>query len=162
MQADQRRELEIRLEQSRCAVRKAVENLTDPQWRFAPPEGGWTIAQCLEHVTHIETQIIDKLEATMQMLPPDESWMLTLSGKEELLKQRIPGRERKVLMPQEFDYPQGETNSFVTYEGTGGIRVGGFLRRLPHRARALQVLKLPETAAMPAEEARLPPADRSV
>jgi uncharacterized membrane protein (UPF0182 family) len=31
---------------------------------------------------------------------------------------------------KEFDYPQGETNSFATYEGTGGIRVGGFLRRL--------------------------------
>src|SRR5271168_1059932 len=26
----------------------------------------------------------------------------------------------------------------------------GFLRRLPHRARALQVLKLPEAAALPA------------
>jgi uncharacterized membrane protein (UPF0182 family) len=31
---------------------------------------------------------------------------------------------------KEFDYPQGETNSFATYEGTGGIRVGGFVRRL--------------------------------
>jgi len=31
-----------------------------------------------------------------------------------------------------------------------GLEERGFLRRLPHRARALQVLKLPETAAMPA------------
>ena len=31
---------------------------------------------------------------------------------------------------KEFDYPQGETNSFVTYEGTGGIQMGGLLRRL--------------------------------
>ncbi|HEX7931081.1 MAG TPA: UPF0182 family protein, partial [Sphingomicrobium sp.] len=31
---------------------------------------------------------------------------------------------------QEFDYPQGETNSFATYEGTGGIQVGGLFRRL--------------------------------
>ena len=31
-----------------------------------------------------------------------------------------------------------------------GLEDRGFLRRLPHRARALQVLKLPETAAMPA------------
>lgn len=31
---------------------------------------------------------------------------------------------------KEFDYPQGETNSFVTYEGTGGIQMGGFFRRL--------------------------------
>src|SRR5258706_3592707 len=31
-----------------------------------------------------------------------------------------------------------------------GLEERGFLRRLPHRARALQVLKLPEAAALPA------------
>jgi uncharacterized protein len=31
---------------------------------------------------------------------------------------------------KEFDYPQGETNTFTTYEGSGGIRIGGGLRRL--------------------------------
>jgi uncharacterized membrane protein (UPF0182 family) len=29
----------------------------------------------------------------------------------------------------EFDYPQGEANTFTTYQGTGGIRIGGALRR---------------------------------
>lgn len=107
MRTEQRRELEQRLEQSRQVVRKAVENLADHQWRFAPPEGGWTIAQCMEHVTHIETRIIDELTRTMQSAPADASWLETLAGKEELLKKRIPGRERKVLMPDQFDYPQG-------------------------------------------------------
>jgi uncharacterized protein len=31
---------------------------------------------------------------------------------------------------QEFDYPQGQTNSLTSYQGTGGIVVGGFLRRV--------------------------------
>lgn len=31
---------------------------------------------------------------------------------------------------KEFDFPQGETNSFATYEGTGGIQMGGFFRRI--------------------------------
>src|SRR5262249_1776320 len=31
---------------------------------------------------------------------------------------------------QEFNYPQGEANSLTSYEGTGGISIGGFLRRL--------------------------------
>ena len=31
---------------------------------------------------------------------------------------------------KEFDYPQGETNSMTTYEGTGGIEMGSFLRRV--------------------------------
>jgi len=31
---------------------------------------------------------------------------------------------------KEFNYPQGETNSVTSYEGTGGIVIGGFFRRL--------------------------------
>ncbi len=29
----------------------------------------------------------------------------------------------------EFNYPQGETNNLTTYEGTGGIQLGGYFRR---------------------------------
>jgi uncharacterized protein len=31
---------------------------------------------------------------------------------------------------QEFNYPQGQTNSFTSYQGSGGIVLGGFFRRL--------------------------------
>ncbi len=31
---------------------------------------------------------------------------------------------------QEFDYPQGQTNSLTSYQGTGGIVLGGFLSRI--------------------------------
>ena len=31
---------------------------------------------------------------------------------------------------QEFNYPQGQTNNLTSYEGTGGIPLGGFFRRL--------------------------------
>jgi uncharacterized membrane protein (UPF0182 family) len=31
---------------------------------------------------------------------------------------------------QEFDYPQGQTNSLTSYQGSGGILLGGFLRRV--------------------------------
>ena len=30
---------------------------------------------------------------------------------------------------QEFNYPQGDTNNLTSYQGNGGIRLGGFLRR---------------------------------
>jgi uncharacterized membrane protein (UPF0182 family) len=30
---------------------------------------------------------------------------------------------------KEFDYPQGDANNLTSYQGTGGIRLGGFLRR---------------------------------
>jgi uncharacterized membrane protein (UPF0182 family) len=31
---------------------------------------------------------------------------------------------------QEFDYPQGQSNNLTSYQGTGGIPLGGFLRRV--------------------------------
>ncbi|MEP6818448.1 MAG: UPF0182 family protein [bacterium] len=31
---------------------------------------------------------------------------------------------------KEFDFPQGETNTFTSYEGSGGIRIGGRARRM--------------------------------
>jgi uncharacterized membrane protein (UPF0182 family) len=31
---------------------------------------------------------------------------------------------------QEFNYPQGQDNNLTSYDGTGGIAVGGFLRRI--------------------------------
>ncbi|HWG19833.1 MAG TPA: UPF0182 family protein [Terracidiphilus sp.] len=31
---------------------------------------------------------------------------------------------------KEFNYPQGETNSLTSYEGTGGIEMGGLMRRI--------------------------------
>src|SRR5436190_2096695 len=42
----------------------------------------------------------------------------------------------------EFDYPSGDENIFASYKGNGGVRVGGFLRRLVLSAyfRSLKVL----------------------
>ena len=44
---------------------------------------------------------------------------------------------------QEFNYPQGDTNSLTSYEGTGGIVLGGFLRRLLIALDRGDITKLP-------------------
>ena len=44
---------------------------------------------------------------------------------------------------QEFNYPQGETNSLTSYEGTGGIVLGGYLRRLLIATERGDIAKLP-------------------
>jgi uncharacterized protein len=44
---------------------------------------------------------------------------------------------------QEFNYPQGQTNSLTSYEGTGGIQVGGFLRRVLIALDRGDITKLP-------------------
>jgi len=44
---------------------------------------------------------------------------------------------------QEFNYPQGQTNSLTSYQGTGGIVLGGFFRRLLIALNRGDVAKLP-------------------
>jgi uncharacterized membrane protein (UPF0182 family) len=44
---------------------------------------------------------------------------------------------------QEFNYPQGDTNNLTTYQGTAGIRLGGFLRRTLIALNRGDIAKLP-------------------
>jgi hypothetical protein len=44
---------------------------------------------------------------------------------------------------KEFNYPQGDTNSVTSYEGTGGIVLGGFFRRLLIALNRGDLAKLP-------------------
>jgi len=44
---------------------------------------------------------------------------------------------------KEFNYPQGDTNSVTTYDGTGGIVLGGFLRRAVIALDRGDIAKLP-------------------
>jgi uncharacterized membrane protein (UPF0182 family) len=44
---------------------------------------------------------------------------------------------------QEFNYPQGQTNSLATYEGSGGIQIGGILRRVLIAFDRGDITKLP-------------------
>ncbi len=44
---------------------------------------------------------------------------------------------------KEFDYPQGPGNSLTSYEGTGGIVLGGFLRRIVIALERGDLAKLP-------------------
>jgi uncharacterized membrane protein (UPF0182 family) len=55
---------------------------------------------------------------------------------------------------EEFNYPQGQTNSRTSYEGTGGIVLGGFLRRVLIAIDRGDLGKLPFSADV-TEESRL-------
>ena len=66
---------------------------------------------------------------------------------------------------QEFDFPQGQTNSVTSYQGTGGIVLGGFLRRILLAFERDDLGKLPfsdnvNTAEPPADAAQHPRARR--
>jgi len=52
---------------------------------------------------------------------------------------------------QEFDYPQGDTNATTTYQGTGGIPIGGWGRRMMLAWSIGDVSKLPFSDAITSE-----------
>jgi uncharacterized protein len=52
---------------------------------------------------------------------------------------------------KEFNYPQGEVNSLTSYEGTGGIAIGGFLRKLLIAIDRGDLTKLPFSDAVTPE-----------
>jgi uncharacterized protein len=52
---------------------------------------------------------------------------------------------------KEFNYPQGEANNLTTYAGSGGIRLGGFLRRLAIAFDRGDLSKLPFNADVSAD-----------
>ncbi|HEX2269750.1 MAG TPA: UPF0182 family protein [Pyrinomonadaceae bacterium] len=51
----------------------------------------------------------------------------------------------------EFDYPQGDTNTYTTYQGTGGIRIGGWGRRMLLAWGIGDLSKLPFSDAITSE-----------
>lgn len=51
----------------------------------------------------------------------------------------------------EFDYPQGDTNTYTTYQGTGGIRMGGWGRRMLLAWGVGDLSKLPFSDAITSE-----------
>jgi hypothetical protein len=52
---------------------------------------------------------------------------------------------------KEFNYPQGDTNSLTSYEGAGGIAIGGFFRRLIIALDRGDLTKLPFSDDVTAE-----------
>jgi hypothetical protein len=52
---------------------------------------------------------------------------------------------------KEFNYPQGDANNLTSYEGTGGIRLGGFLRRALIALDRGDIAKLPFSDDVSAE-----------
>jgi uncharacterized membrane protein (UPF0182 family) len=56
---------------------------------------------------------------------------------------------------KEFNYPEGEANSYTAYEGTGGIRMGSFFRRLLIAWSIGDIAKVPFSDDITADSALL-------
>jgi uncharacterized membrane protein (UPF0182 family) len=63
-------------------------------------------------------------------LPPVSTVSLTITRPQIYYGERVNDFVVTATRQPEFDHPAGETNVYATYQGTGGIPVGGLFRRL--------------------------------
>src|SRR2546425_317361 len=75
-------------------------------------------------------------------LPPASSVSLRVTRPELYFGELTDSWVFALTHQREFDYPSGDENIFTSYAGTGGVRVGSFLRRLVFATyfRSLKVL----------------------
>jgi hypothetical protein len=58
MEAQERELVLEHLTESREKLLRLVEGLTKEQWAYRPAEGRWSINECLEHVTTVESRVL--------------------------------------------------------------------------------------------------------
>jgi uncharacterized membrane protein (UPF0182 family) len=63
-------------------------------------------------------------------IPPKASVDLTIERPEIYYGEQTGMYVIVNTREQEFDYPKGDENVYSTYEGTGGVRIGSFFRKL--------------------------------
>jgi DinB superfamily len=83
------------LHTTRSTFLAAIEGLSDAQWRFAPPGGGWSIAQITEHVTRVERALVRMLTERLPHAPAPSSPYTPEQRRARLLRV-VPDRRRRV------------------------------------------------------------------
>jgi hypothetical protein len=95
------------LEASRDAMLKAIEGLTDEQWKWKPAPERWSVAECAEHIAATEAVLPQLLKQMMQApaAPPPEN-----RPKDEDVVRWVRDRGQRFQAPNEIQ-PSGRYTS---------------------------------------------------
>ena len=87
-----------------------VEGLSTEQRNFRPAEDRWSIADCVEHITMVESGVLDRIQQALQSAPEpvkqDE-----VRGKEQIILEKVPVRDQRIKGPAIF-MPHGRWPDF--------------------------------------------------
>jgi uncharacterized damage-inducible protein DinB len=98
------------LAHSRERLLEAVDGLTREQRSFHPGPDRWSVADCLEHLTVIERNLLRSIQSAAQGAPEPEKQPEAL-GKDQRILEAVPARSRRVQGPAEV-MPQGRWTNF--------------------------------------------------
>ena len=95
------------LEESRDALRNAVEDLSDDQWLFRSAPDRWSIGENVEHLGRVERSLFGRLEAALAA-PANPDWHTATDGKTTLLERLLLDRSLTRDAPEQVR-PTGTT-----------------------------------------------------
>ncbi len=87
------------LEAKRDRLLDAIEGLTLEQRDFRPQLDCWSVSDCVEHLTLVETRVMDSIERQVKSAPEPEK-AAAVAGKEKLILQAVPQRGTRVKAPE--------------------------------------------------------------
>jgi len=96
----EKRELVLRqLKVSRDRVLALTQGLSKEQREYRPAADCWSIADCVEHITVVEGNVLRKMNLVIAQ-PPEPEKAAETQGKEELILSFVPSRESPVKGPE--------------------------------------------------------------
>ncbi len=110
MEATERERVVQYLAETRERLVLTLEGLSEGQRNFRPAQDRWSIADCVEHITVVETSVLRSIQQVLQSQPQPER-QIEAQGKEQVILERVPARERRVKGPLEV-MPQGRWPDF--------------------------------------------------
>jgi hypothetical protein len=105
------------VEESIAALQRDVAPLAYLQLGWRPPDGGWSIAQVLEHLIVTDEsylQVFDRLLATKPDRPSSEEWRPSLIGG-FLTRSQLPGARKMKTPAQWRPAPEARANVVEEY-----------------------------------------------
>jgi hypothetical protein len=104
---EQERELAVHhLAVSRVRLLGLVESLSAEQWVFHPGEGRWSIGDCVEHVTRVESRVMGFIGQKLEG-PPLAEIPASVREKDASLMKVVPDRTKRRQAP-EAARPEGK------------------------------------------------------
>jgi uncharacterized damage-inducible protein DinB len=84
---------------SRERLLRAVEGLAPEQRSYRPAEDRWSVADCVEHIILVERFVLASVERILTKTPEPEK-QSEVVGKEKVILERVPSRDRRVKGPE--------------------------------------------------------------
>lgn len=97
------RERQAALDQLRASDERLtglVEKLAPAQWTFHPGEGRWSIADCIEHVTAVESRVLSTIRKRIEGPADDPEKSAMTLNKDDLVRRAIPDRTNRLEAPE--------------------------------------------------------------